>query len=95
MSEPEEIECAEHGPASVTFVCRHLIKEQNLDWYSAPPIDEDPWPSAWCGLCHPHFVAQGEWNEASEAGANLSENVKVLCNHCYEGIRAKCRLHFL
>jgi hypothetical protein len=42
----DRIECATHGQAYATYVCEHLVRASGAEWYSAEPIDEDPWPGA-------------------------------------------------
>ena len=87
------VTCECHGEAYESFVCEHLTNASGVDWYSAEPIDDDPWPSAWCDKCHKAFLAEGEWNEKSENAANLKAD--LICHQCYESIRAKCNVHIL
>lgn len=93
MSECEPIECSTHGPAYVTYVCRHLIEGSNRQWYSSDVDEEHQWPDSWCGICNQFYEAVGEWNEKSEAAADLGKNLKLLCHHCYARIRATCIAH--
>ena len=93
ISERRSIECSTHGPAYATFVCRHLIEGSNTEWYSGEVDEEHPWPDSWCGICHEFYEAEGEWNDTSEAAANISDNLKILCHHCYARIRATCTTH--
>jgi hypothetical protein len=95
MSDPETIVCKKHGRARATYVCRHLIEGENTQWYSKTPSRENPWPDSWCGVCHQHFETEGEWNEISEGEAELMNNIKIVCRHCYEDIRNKCETHDL
>ncbi len=90
-SEVERVSCQTHGEAYATFVCGHLAEGAATEWYSAEPIDADPWPSAWCDACHRAFLAEGEWNERSEAAADL--RVTLICHRCYEALRARCMRH--
>lgn len=92
MSDEDEIECCEHGKAFATFICRHLVEGSNREWHSAEPDEEDQWPDAWCGECHQHYEAEGEWNEASEQAAG-PDNIKLICHHCYERFRSQCTFH--
>ena len=94
MSDFRTIECADHGTAYASYICRHLISGESTDWHAAEPSEDDEWPDAWCGVCNAFFEAEGEWNEVSEEAANLSENISLLCHHCYERIRANCTTHF-
>ena len=92
MRSPKEtIDCCTHGEAYETFVCEHLVGADGIDWYSAEPIEEDPWPGAWCKECHKAFEAEGEWNESSEKAANLK--LSILCHFCYINTRKRCITH--
>jgi hypothetical protein len=83
----DEITCEAHGKAYATFVCQHLLKKRRQTWHCEPATDDEPWPSAWCDVCHEAYVAEGEWNDRSEAAANLDEVVQVICHRCYEMLR--------
>src|SRR5688572_22362352 len=48
---------------------------------------DDRWPDAWCDLCEDAFQAEGGWNDASEAVADI----QLLCTHCYDAARARNR----
>lgn len=86
-----KITCEHHGEAYETYICEHLVGASNVDWHSAEPVEDDPWPSAWCEQCNEAFLAEGEWNERSENAANL--NVKLVCHHCYEDFKSQCKVH--
>ncbi|MGB9199034.1 MAG: DUF6882 domain-containing protein [Terriglobales bacterium] len=79
------ISCGTHGIANETYVCEHLIRNPNQQWFSGKPNQENPWPDAWCGVCDAFFQTQGEWNEKNEK--NL--RIKILCHFCYEAFRAR------
>lgn len=93
MSDNESIWCKKHGSAQRTYVCRHLVEGESNQWYSPPPLPDDPWPDAWCETCHAHLLAEGEWNEASEMAAGGPDNIMVICHHCYDSIRARSEVH--
>lgn len=93
MSEHDSVECCEHGKAYATYVCRHLIEDDNTHWYSGDVDADNQWPDSWCGICNQFYEAEGGWNESSEAAAELSKNLKLLCHHCYQRIRSKCTVH--
>ncbi|MEM7474781.1 MAG: hypothetical protein AAF483_07300 [Planctomycetota bacterium] len=95
MTDDDFIECDDHGEGYTTFVCGHLVRGENHSWHSSEPIDDDEWPSAWCSKCHEHFSAEGEWNEKSEAAADIANIVVILCHHCYEEVRERCKVHFV
>ena len=91
----ETIDCSVHGDAYVTYICDHLIDGLDSDWYSTEPEDESDWPSAWCGTCHQHFLVENEWNEKSEAAADISNNVSIICHFCYEILKDECTVHYI
>ncbi|WP_035059158.1 hypothetical protein [Andreprevotia chitinilytica] len=95
MADQDSINCTTHGDSVTTYVCQHLIRGENQDWYCAEPDEEKPWPDSWCGKCHEHFAKEGEWNDVSEQAADITNNVSILCNHCYEQIRSTCHVHYI
>jgi hypothetical protein len=80
--------CQEHGPQEETFVCRHLAESLRTAqgvgffWSSEPRGD------AWCEASESVRIAEGgtdgEWNERSEAFAQMT----ILCGVCYDRVRA-------
>ena len=88
-----KVNCKSHGTANETFVCEHLVGASGINWYSASPIKNDLWPSAWCEKCHQSFLKESEWNEKSEKCANLT--AKILCHHCYEETKKQCNAHLV
>lgn len=50
MSDGTTIECAEHGAAALTYVCRHLAANPAQRWYCEYPTEDNPWPDAWCAV---------------------------------------------
>ena len=42
-------------------------------------------PDAWCDACHAALLAADDWSEDVVEGAGF----KVVCSHCYSGIRAR------
>lgn len=87
----DKVTCKAHGEAIATYVCEHLVGASGVGWHSAPPDNEELWPNAWCDQCNKAFEKEGEWNEHSEAEANLK--AKLLCNFCYEEFRNRCTVH--
>jgi len=80
-----QITCSTHGTAYETYVCKHLIAHPKQRWFCEEIDRENPWPDAWCAACDVFFQEQGEGNEANEKQVN----VKLLCHHCYEMLRAQ------
>jgi hypothetical protein len=78
----EKIECTTHGMADPTFVCQHLVKGEKLGFHVGydPEIQDELCPDAWCNQCEETLNSEGEWNETSEAFADI----KLLCSQCYE-----------
>lgn len=88
MSDPDKsVECGEHGSGHATFVCQHLVSGARLgfNWGLDPENPDDPCPDAWCDACEDALQAEGEWNDRSEAVAQIS----LLCNGCYERARQR------
>jgi hypothetical protein len=81
----KKIQCATHGTAYATYVCRHLASDPSQEWFSREPDEENRWPDAWCKQCDTFFQEQGEWNEKNEKKLEI----KLICHHCYEKLRAE------
>jgi len=79
------IECDTHGPAFETYICEHLAANPFQTWFSSAPTKEDPWPDAWCSICHEAYQREGIWNERNEAYLRI----KLFCHHCYEAHRTQ------
>ncbi len=79
------ITCQTHGIAYETYVCEHLFRNPEQQWFSQEQDLENPWPDAWCGLCNSYFQQQGEWNEQNEKDLKI----KLLCHHCYQAFHSK------
>ena len=87
----ETISCTDHGDATITYVCEHLVSASSKAWYSRRPDADSPWPDAWCDQCHAAYEREGEWNDTSSAGVTI----KLLCHHCYELTKANCVVHYI
>jgi hypothetical protein len=79
-SDSKEITCEQHGSATATYVCSHLVADPIQRWHSARASDDNQWPDAWCDVCNHIFMRDGEWNDANCKDVEL----KMLCHHCYE-----------
>jgi hypothetical protein len=81
MTEDKAVECTEHGTRDTTYVCRHLPQGQGVGFHQSlePDQPDTLFPDAWCDACEAVRVAEGEWNERSEAVAGIS----LLCSGCY------------
>lgn len=90
MSDSEEkVQCAQHGSRNATFVCQHLAARDGSGagfyWAEDDEEPDAPWPDAWCEACEEVRSAEGEWNDRSEAFANI----RLLCDACYEQARER------
>ncbi|MBI3546704.1 MAG: hypothetical protein HY081_08975 [Gammaproteobacteria bacterium] len=84
------LQCAQHGDAFVTYVCKHLVDQPRQRWYCDYPSEDNRWPDAWCQQCDEAFQKEGEWNEKNENATDI----KIICNSCYEE-RLASSLEFL
>lgn len=85
----KKIECGNHGFQEAAFVCMHLLrngKEKPVGFYQA---EVDPnnreWGdlNAWCKECEDVLEREGEWNDESEAFANIH----LVCGECFEEMK--------
>ena len=82
----DRIKCATHGDCLATFVCTHLTGESaGLGFNRNDPVDDDPFPDAWCENCEIIRTAHDGWNEESK---KLTKIVMV-CSGCYERARIR------
>ena len=80
----EPVECDVHGTSHATFVCRHLAREEGLEFF-CDEGSEDPRPDAWCGECDERMMADDGWNEENEEFAGIT----LLCANCYDLVRER------
>jgi len=66
-------------------MCGHLVHGQGLGIVESESEDNDPRPDAWCKECDEVLMQEGEWNDKSEAFANI----QVLCANCYDEVRRR------
>lgn len=69
----DQVECATHGKRDATFVCCHLVGGEKLGFNSAYDPDNSNvlQPDAWCDECERMVEEESEWNEKSEAFADI------------------------
>ncbi|CAH9062704.1 hypothetical protein PSECIP111854_03067 [Pseudoalteromonas sp. CIP111854] len=81
------VNCDTHGNSNATFICQHLASGEGLGFNLGydPDNPDELCPDAWCNKCEEVLDTEGEWNDKSEAFADI----KVMCEHCYEEIRDK------
>jgi Family of unknown function (DUF6882) len=82
--ESNRVSCAQHGKASATYLCQHLVEDPVQRWYCDYPTEDRPWPDAWCSACEAVYAREGGWNETSKKGVPI----RLLCCHCYEHLRS-------
>ena len=82
----DKIQCATHGECQQSFVCTHLLGETvGLGFNRNEPVDDNPFPDAWCDNCELIRAAHNGWNEQSEKLVKIS----LLCSGCYERARIR------
>ena len=82
----DKIQCGTHGECFQAFVCCHLLGETaGLGFNRNEPVDDDPFPDAWCDNCEIIRVAHDGWDGKSEKLAEIS----MLCSGCYERARIR------
>ncbi len=86
-NDENNIECAAHGERSTAFICHHLHEGRSLGFHMGfdPDNPDVLYPDAWCDKCDEVLEQEGEWNDTSEAFANI----KLVCSECYRQIREK------
>ena len=68
----------------MAFVCHHLLSGQPVGWNEPEeyPEDEDDefagCINAWCDECEDVVNAAGEWNDETEAFADI----RLICENC-------------
>lgn len=87
LNKDSVMECARHGDQRPAFICRHLRCGEGIGFHEADGDPDPEWPfkNAWCGECDKVLLAQGEWNDISEAHAQPL----AICEACYEEIKQK------
>jgi hypothetical protein len=88
------IRCGTHGTVRHAFICGHLVEQARSDtkplvYYLADEADLQPdsteAPCAWCASCDAVLHREGEWNDATEAAADI----QIVCEFCFSEILAK------
>jgi hypothetical protein len=85
MANLRTVDCGTHGKAYRTLLCSHLVENPVQQWFYSQPAEDDPWPVAWCALCHIEYKKEGEWNEKNKDIPGM----RVACHLCYEDARAR------
>jgi uncharacterized protein YegJ (DUF2314 family) len=88
QGEQKETDCATHGRAAETFLCRHLIENVGLEFHRDDPSAENPYPDAWCQACEKTRRRAGGWDRLNHDSAPA---IGLVCGHCYDFIRLRHR----
>ena len=83
----ETIQCDTHGESAPAFICCHLMGDAfGLGFNRNPPIDDDPFPDAWCDNCEIIFQQNGgEWTDDTMKLADI----QLVCAGCYNASRIR------
>jgi len=81
------VECPRHGDLGPAFVCQHLAASlrdggTGLGFFTLDPREDEL--QAWCSTCDAALTQEGEWNDRSEAVAQVT----MICERCFEDARA-------
>lgn len=83
------VECERHETGLLSFVCKHLIKGENVGFHEAfesdPLIEPKDDYQAWCDACENERLKEGEWNDRS---ITFTE-IKIVCDQCYFEIKER------
>ncbi|MGH6897518.1 MAG: hypothetical protein ACREJ5_13390 [Geminicoccaceae bacterium] len=78
------VSCDTHGTRPAAFVCRHVLDslrtDQRVGFHTPGHADDD---QAWCDACEQVRAREGEWNQRSEAYADI----RLICIDCYRRAR--------
>jgi hypothetical protein len=83
MSEKQVVHCGSHGPRRPAYVCRHVVRGSGLGFFTPDEPGDDL--HAWCRACDRVLQACGEWNDESEAYAQIV----LICDLCFEAARKR------
>jgi hypothetical protein len=76
------VSCGTHGPRPAAFVCRHVLDGLRTGSRHTPNESEDD-DQAWCDACERVRAREGEWNDRSEAFADI----RLICLDCFRQAR--------
>lgn len=82
----ELVSCGRHGARPAAFVCRHVLEGlrtgARVGFHT--PNDAANDDQAWCDACERVRAREGEWNDLSEAYADI----QLICRDCFHQARA-------
>lgn len=87
LDKNSQMECPRHGDQRPAFICTHLQHGADLGFHQpdAPPMADWPFQNAWCDECDRVLMQEGEWNERSEAFADII----AICEGCFEEVKQR------
>ena len=80
------VSCGTHGPRPAAFVCRHVLESlrtRSRGGFHTPNYADDD-DQGWCDACERVRAREGEWNDRSEAYADI----RLICIDCFQQARA-------
>jgi hypothetical protein len=78
----ELVSCGTHGVRPAAFVCWHVLESLHTGsavGFHTPDHAEDD-DQAWCDACERVRAREGEWNDRSEAYADI----RLICLDCFQ-----------
>jgi hypothetical protein len=79
------VSCGTHGPRPAAFVCRHVLESlrtrSRVGFHTPDDADDDN--QGWCNACERVRAREGEWNDRSEAYADI----RLICIDCFQQAR--------
>lgn len=81
----ELVSCCTHGARPAAFVCRHVLESlrtgSRVGFHTPGDADDDD--QGWCDACERVRAREGEWNDRSEAHADI----RLICLDCFHQAR--------
>jgi hypothetical protein len=83
------VECETHGEISPAFICHHLLSHKKVGWNEPETYEFDQDDefagciNAWCDRCEDFVNKIGEWNDESEAFADI----RLVCERCAKKLK--------
>ena len=82
----DPVSCGTHGARPAAFVCRHVLDSlrtgARVGFHTPDDAADDD--QGWCDACERVRAREGEWNDRSEAYADI----RLICLDCFQQARA-------
>ena len=79
------VSCGTHGARPAAFVCRHVLESlctgSRVGFHTPGDAEDDD--QGWCDACERVRAREGEWNDRSEAYADI----RLICLDCFHQAR--------